>query len=236
MTEVEFNSLIVKVGYLETALRGWLVACFFIAGPRVRKSPVITPLFWWAAGIFLISVLELAFITAVNTYPDFFVPYLDRFNIHNTFFTSPLFYLTGILGLGIFFSRAIGGSTGKFVFVVSFTLAVAEILNSLFGEGFREAQKIGSAGMALFKIILCVLFFRKNFIKGVDKSLKDDALNLIVWGVFSISSLTILVLIFSNSLYSGFTILFYQISLGRMIIEMLGILLIGYGVRKFRIR
>ncbi len=236
MTEVELNSLIVKVGYLETILRGLLVACFFIAGTRVRKSPVMKPLFWWAAGIFLISVLELAFITAVNAYPDFFVPYLDRFNIHDTFFTSPLFYLTGILGLGIFFSRAIGGDTGKLVFIASLMLAIAEILNSLFGEGFREAQRIGSAGMALFTVILCVLFFRKSFIKGVDKSLKDDALTLIVWGIFSISSLTILVLLFSNSLYSDFTILFYQISLGRMIIEMLGILLISYGVRKFRAR
>jgi hypothetical protein len=83
--------------------------------------------------------------------------------------------------------------------------------------------------------VVSVLFFKQHFINKVGNSLSTDALNLIVWGFFCINTFSILILFFSDRLYNDLPSLFYQISMGRMGIEIFGLLLIAYGIRLFKV-
>lgn len=234
MTESEFGQLVIKIGYALLAARGAIAGVFLLRYGGVPDYAVLRPLFWYALFALVIAIFESSFIGLVNTFPDFFVPYLTRFEIDDTFFISPLYYLNELWFLGLFFSRIVKGQTGKLIRIVSVCLFFLEILNTLFGEGYKDAQKIGSFCLALYLIVVSILFFKQHFINKIGNSLSTDALNLIVWGFFCINTFSILILFFSDRLYNDLPSLFYQISMGRMAIEIFGLLLIAYGVRLFK--
>ncbi|TKT92771.1 hypothetical protein [Dyadobacter frigoris] len=234
MTESDFGHTIIKFGYILLAARGVILFAFLVRCSGKPVSRLLKPLFYWSIFAFVIALIEVSFISLVNSFPDFFVPYLDRFDIHDTFFTSPFYYLNEILFLGIFFSQIYGERAGKIILITSISLFALEILNSLFWEGYKDAQKIGSFSDSVFIIILSLLFFQRHFISKIKNPLSNDALNLVVWGFFSISTFSILILFFSDRLFDDFPTLFYQISIGRMIIETMGLMLIAYGVSIFK--
>lgn len=234
MTESEFGQWVIRVGYVLLAARGAIVAVFLWRYRGAPVNPILRPLFWYAVIALCIAIFESSFIDLVNAFPEFFVPYLTQFEIDDTFFISPFYFLNELWFLGLFFSRIIYGQTGKIVAQVAMLLFFLEILNTAAGEGYKDAQKIGSLSLSLFLIVVSVLFFNQHFINKVADSLSTDALNLIVWGFFCINSLTILILFFSDRLYNDLPSLFYQISMGRMAIEIFGLLLIAYGVKLFK--
>lgn len=234
MTESNFAHLIIKLGYILLAARGAILIAFLVRHFGKLHVSLLKPLFYWTLFAFFIALFEVSFIGLVNSFPDFFVPYLNKFEIDDTFFTSPFYFLNEILFLGLFFSRICGIKARKAILLFTISLFILEIFNSLFWEGYKDAQKIGSFCDSVFIIILSVIFFQRHFISKIKNPLSNDALNLIVWGFFSISTFSILILFFSDQLFNDFPTLFYQISIGRMIIEILGLLLIAYGVSIFK--
>jgi hypothetical protein len=235
MTESEFGQWVIKIGYLLLAARGAIVGVFLWRYAGVPDNRILKPLFWYAVIAFAIAVFESSFIGIVNTFPDFFVPYLTKFEIDDTFFISPLYYLNEFWFLGLFFSRIVHGREGRFIGIAAVCFFILEIVNTVFFEGYKDAQKIGSFCLALYLIVVSVLFFKQHFINKVGNSLSTDALNLIVWGFFCINTFSILILFFSDRLYNDLPSLFYQISMGRMAIEIFGLLLIAYGIRLFKV-
>lgn len=235
MTESEFGQWVIKIGYLLLAARGAIVCVFLLRYGGVPQSRILKPLFWYAVIALAIAAFESSFIGLVNTFPDFFVPYLTLFEIDDTFFISPLYYLNEFWFLGLFFSRIVQGREGRVIGIAAIVLFVLEIINTIFFEGYKDAQKIGSFCLALYLIVVSILFFKQHFINKIGNSLSTDALNLIVWGFFCINTFSILILFFSDRLYNDLPSLFYQISMGRMAIEIFGLLLIAYGVRLFKV-
>lgn len=234
MTEAIFAQLVIKLGYILLAARGAILIAFLVRHDCKFVSKILKPLFYWSLFAFIIALFEVSFISLVNSFPDFFVPYLNRFEIDDTFFISPFYFLNEVLFLGIFFSQICGERAKKIILITSISLFVLEVFNSLFWEGYKDAQKMGSFCDSVFIIILSLLFFQRHFISKIKNPLSSDALNLIIWGFFSISTFSILILFFSDRLFDDFPALFYQISIGRMIIEILGLMLIAFGVRIFK--
>ncbi len=233
--ETQLAFLVIKIGFIVLFARGIIVATFLWQIIGIPKNVVIRPLFWWAMIGFIIATFEVSFIELVNTFPSYFVPFLNHFNIGDTYFISPLYYLNEILFLGLFFANLLEGNGKSWITRITLLLFILELCNTIFWEGFHDPQKFGTFIMALYIIVLSLIFFKNNILKGVNRPLVNDAYNIIVWGLFGINSLSILIYFFSDSLFSDFPLIFYQLSIFRMLFESLCLLVVAVGVSKVKL-
>lgn len=194
----------------------------------IKKNGRLSYLITYASIAFLIAAFELSFVWIADNFTSFILPYLIKFNISNTFFTSPLYYLNEILFLGLSYSYALGDNYKKPIQISVMLLFIAEVVNTIFVEGYKEAQTFGSLGNSIFQIILSFLYI-KNFYSTKFGSTKDSLL-IISWAIFISSTLSIFVYFLTNYLFKNDTILYYKISIFRMIIESLCLLLMAYGI------
>ncbi|RDB04262.1 hypothetical protein [Runella aurantiaca] len=191
-------------------------------------------LFWYALIGFFISVFENSFIKLVNLFKAQVIPILQKLEIDDTFFISPFYYVNELLFLGLFYSRVLKDKTGEIVRYAAFVLAGLEILNTVFGEGYKDAQKMGSLLLSLNGIVLPLLFFRQYYTQKNNTSFTQKAYSWISWGILTPYIFSLLIYFLSDSLVTNYPILFYQLSIVRMSIDIIGILMMSYGVSLVR--
>lgn len=235
MTELEIYFLTARMGYILLTARGILL---FILRRRLfsfdTKSSFMM-LFWYALIAFAIAVFENSFLKIVIHFKTQIVPILQKLEIDDNFFISPFYYVNELLFLGLFYSRVLKNKTGEIVRYAAFVLAGLEILNTVFGEGYKDAQKMGSLLLSLNGIVLPLLFFRQYYTQKNNASFTQKAYTWISWGILVPYLFSLLVYFLSDTLYSNFRILFYQLSIVRMSIDIIGILMMAYGVSLVRV-
>ena len=234
MTEEEIYTLTVRFGYGLVIVRGILLLTLIIKLPYLTKPSPFTILFWYALIAFLINFFEASFIKIVHLFKTQIVPILQKLEIDDTFFISPFYYVNELLFLGLFYSRVLKDKTGEIVRYAAFVLAGLEILNTVFGEGYKDAQKIGSLLLSLNGIVLPLLFFRKYYPQQKNTSFIQKAYSWISWGILIPYIFSLLVYFLSDTLHTNFRILFYQLSIVRMSIDIIGILMMSYGISLVR--
>jgi len=234
MTEEEVYKLIVRLGYILLFARGILLFLLFAKRTNFTKQSAFNMLFWYAFIGFLISVFENSFIKIVTLFKTQIIPILQKLEIDDTFFISPFYYVNELLFLGLFYSRVLKDKTGELVRYAAFVLAGLEILNTVFGEGYKDAQKMGSLLLSLNGIVLPLLFFRQYYTQKHTTSFTQKAYSWISWGVLVPYIFSLLVYFLSDTLHTNFRILFYQLSIVRMSIDMIGILMMAYGISLVR--
>lgn len=234
MTETAYAQLVINLGYGLLAARGVLLFVLIRRLFPISSQQALYWLFWNSLGMFLIAVFELVFIYVINHYPSTW-PFLARLEIDDTFFISPFYFLNDFLFLNLFFSKIIDKKNGNWVQYVGFILVVFEIVNTLYFEGYKDAQSIGSFLIALNGIILSLLFFRQYFLSKFKMPLLRNGLVFIVGGIFFQYIFSILFYFFSDLLYNENIILYYQISTVRMVMDISALLLMAYGVAKVKI-
>lgn len=167
------------------------------------------------------------------------MPLLTRFKIGNTFFISPFYYVNELFFYGFAFSYALGGEYRKPIQIISLTLFVFEICNTVWGEGFRDAQTLGSMIVSFVNISFALLYFQNFYTKKINSNSRKDSFAIISWGILIPAVLSIFIYAFTKNLFETNEILYYQISIFRMIVESLSFLIIAYGIwiiRDARIR
>jgi hypothetical protein len=189
---------------------------------------------WYALIAFLINFFEAFFIRIVNLFKAQIVPILQRLEIDDTFFISPFYYVNELLFLGLFYSRVLKDRTGEIVRYAAFALAGLEILNTIFWEGYKDAQQIGSLLPSINGIVLPLLYFRQFYTQKIKVVATQKSYGFISWGILIPYIFSTLFYFLSNTLYSNYPILFYQLSIVRMSIDIIGILMMAYGVSLVR--
>lgn len=234
MSELEIYKLTVLLGYILLFAR-FVLILVIIRGRHyfIIQSP-FKVLYWYAIFAFIINIFEVSFVNIVNLFKNQLIPILQKLEIDDTFFISPFYYVNELLFLGLFYSRVLKDKTGEIVRYVAFALAGLEILNTVFGEGYKDAQKIGSLLLSLNGIVLPLLFFRQYYTQKNDTSFTQKAYTWISWGVLVPYIFSLLIYFLSDSLVTNYPILFYQLSIVRMSIDMIGILMMAYGVSLVR--
>lgn len=228
------GKVVVNIGYLLLFIRFLIVLICLFNMRWVLKSKAHRFIFFYSLLAFSIALFELIFIYVANHYTNQIMPYLERYEIDDTFFISPFYYLNEIIFCGLAFSYAIGGRFQKPIQIITVLLAVLEIGNTIWGEGYKDAQSFGSLGLALFLIGLSLLYL-KNFytLKINTKSIKDSFF-VISWGLLIPSMLSLLIYTFTKSLFDSDTVLYYQISIFRMTVEGFCLILVAYGISLLR--
>jgi hypothetical protein len=230
MNEKEYYNLVMIFGYFLIAARGMLFITLLRKFFVTASYSAYRMLFWYSFFALIIAIFEVSFIHLVNTYKEFFMPILTKFEIGNTFFISPLYWLNELIFVGLFFSKLLSFKREKIVRIVAFTLFIIEILNTIFVESYKDSQPIGSILAPLFEVILAILLIQENFNKKINSKLRKDTAQIIAWSFLMMNTFSILIYFFSDKLFKNYRVLYYQISLSRMLVESFCILLIAYAV------
>lgn len=193
-------------------------------------------LFFYAIVNFSIALFEMIFIYVAKNHTAQILPLLQKFEIDDTFFISPFYYLSEILFYGLAFSYAIGGKWQKILIPVTILLFVLEICNTIWGEGYKDAQTIGSFIFSSFNIFLTLIFVRNFYVNRIKANGLKDSLFVIAWSILIPSCLSILIYLLSKNLFQTDTLLYYEISLFRMLTESICLLLFAYGVSLIKSR
>ncbi len=228
------RELAIISGYLLLVARGVLLFILIKRLSHLNKPSSFSVLFWYALIALLIAIFEVSFVGIATHFQAQIVPILQKLEIDDTFFISPFYYVNELLFLGLFYSRVLKGKTGEIVRYAAFVLAGLEILNTVFGEGYKDAQKIGSLLLSLNGIVLPLLFFRQYYTQKNNTSFTQKAYSWISWGILIPYIFSLLVYFLSDTLHTNFRILFYQLSIVRMSIDIIGILMMSYGVSLVR--
>lgn len=230
MTSLGYGFLVIQIGYFLILARLIIFLSFL---PNLRwafKQKAYRFLFMYALIALSIAVFESTFIYVCNHYTSSIMPLLTRFNIGDTFFISPLYYLNELFFFGFAFSFALGGEYRKPIQIISLTLFAFEICNTVWGEGFRDAQTAGSMIVSFSNISLSLLYLQNFYTKKLNSNSRKDSFAIISWGILIPSVLSIFIYAFTKNLFETNEILYYQISIFRMIVESLCFIIIAFGV------
>lgn len=227
MTEREYGYLVINVGVFLLFSRGILLLIFLIKPSIYLQNSTYKPLFWYSLIAFLIAFLENIIIYLANQRTEFILLLLKKLDISNTFFTSPFFYINELIFISVYFSKIL--RINKFLFWGVF-LACIELLNTILYEGYKDAQTYGSLIVSFWNIFLSGLYFSKESKEVFKRNIfKSPALYFSI-GLFISNSLSIFIYFITKALFKDNTILFYKISIFRMIVEALCFLAMGYGI------
>lgn len=231
MTENELSLLVVNIGYCLLLARTILLFSFLVKPFTYLKNRYTKPLFWYALIATLIAFLELLVIYLANLKPSPIIPLLQKLGIENTFFTSPLYYINEIIFITAYFSRLLNK---EIIFKIGLIISGFEILNTLFFEGYNDGQPYGSIIYIIFEIILGYWFIRNCYLNNRKKNLLKDTYFIISLSIIIPYSITIFFYFISKYLFQDDTILYFKLSIIRMMIEIIGLLGIAYSVLKFK--
>lgn len=229
MSEIDFNYLVIKIGYILLFARFSILISLIIKYRWVIKSRTHRYLFFYGIIAFLIAVTEHAFIFLANNYTDVILPFLTKYEIDDTFFISPFYFLNEIVFLGLAFSNAIGEKLKKYVLQLVFILAILEILNTLFFERYKDAQTIGSICTSLFLIVMSLIYV-SIFSRKSPKSTLKDSFFIISISILVLNLISIIIFVFTKGLFENNTKLYYQISILRMFIDIICMFTLAYGI------
>ncbi len=151
--ENQYNNLLTQFGQLTIATMLLPVVVALLRYRQLNKPALV--FFWYLLSVIGVSLIEQAFIWAVNTYTSFWLPYLTRWKIGDTHFLGILAYLTNFLFLGWFYSLIIQPTrVAKGAFRVSIALALVALIDYIWITGYAAPGVLTPTLNGLFTIIL----------------------------------------------------------------------------------
>ncbi len=230
MTSIELYRISLYLGYSLLMARSVLLLTFIYNGKSVLRSKPHKLLLIYSIIAVITAVFEAFFVFLVNQFKEFFIPILKKLEISDTFFISPFYFLDEFLFVGLAFAFAVKAQLKKILISVSLVCFFAEIINTIWLEGYKNSQTFGSLGLSLFNIFISLLYL-KEFLKTKNQknSLKDSffiiSISILIPYTFSV-----LLYVTTKSLFEENYILFQKLQFFRISLEGLCLLLMAYGV------
>ena len=178
----------------------------------------------------LINFIEIGFIWATGAYTEVLLPYLEYWEIRNTFFLQILDYIKNFLFLGLFFSLVIPLDSIKIYFLrLGQILTIIALINYFFFVGYKEQGILNPSMNAIFIVIIPLIYMWKSQRISLRIPLKKNPYLWISLGLI-IPNLLNLFLFFSGDYLSKLDfILFIKFSLLKNCFIVLGQILIAIG-------
>ncbi|MBX2951310.1 MAG: hypothetical protein KF870_02320 [Leadbetterella sp.] len=194
----------------------WLgkVASFF------SVIPLILALFKYKAFLRKPNVFLLAYFLAgalLNWGTSWFVdfatknyekarPFLEKFEISNTFFVDPLYFLKNFILLGAYTYYLVDNKALKRnILILSVTGILFTVMNSLYGETYKEYQSWGSVADNLYKVFIGSVLIRYIFYTRLDKPLLRIPQTYFATAILLVALVAGLIDFLSNEMFSDHT-------------------------------
>ena len=113
-------------------------------------------------------------------------------------------------------------------------LTLLGISNIIWGEGYKDAQTIGSLSASVFLAIIAIAYIRVLYTIRINSTSSRDSFLYISWGILLSALLSLMVYLFTRPMLDTDTLLYYGVSIFRMFLDALCFLLIAYGINLVR--
>lgn len=184
--------------------------------------------FYYILATLLINLLEHGFIwgTRLSTYYHVFKPFLEYWQISNTFFLNILYYLKNTIFLGWFFIELIPPISKQLKILVFFTI-IFEIIIYLFVDGYQNYGNVNPPFDALFCFALPFLYlwylYRSPFLTRI--TLYKNSFFWISLGLIMENLTGILYFFVADKVYDTDFILYSTLSIGKNVVLFIAIIL-----------
>ncbi len=176
-----------------------------------------------------VNLFEQALIWSINTYTDFFLPYLEYWEISNTFFLNILYYLKNLLLLGWFYSLVFPVKPfNSIILYASYILATAAII-SYFIEGYQNMGVVNPAIDTVFIILLPLIYLWVSRKSSLRIPLKKNPYFWISLGLLVPNSLGLFLFFSGDYIHAKNYILYCQLFSVKNVFEIIGQVFISLG-------
>ncbi len=179
---------------------------------------------------FCINLFMQLFIWTIGHYRPFFVPYMDKWDIHDTNFISILSYLNNFALLGAYYVIVIKSERlSKSIKWLSIALFIAALINYLFIEGFRVYSFFNATASALYCFIIPLLHFWFVFKTDTDVPIYRNSYFWLGLGLIIPNVIGLFLHFTGNKLYATDVVMYFKLSIVKYYFVMLAQVLIAIG-------
>lgn len=199
---------------LEVLLLLGKVASFFSLIPMVlalfkykafRTRPNIFLLAYFMVGV-LLNWGTLWFVEYATENYEKIKPLLDKYDIGNTFFVDPLYFLKNFIFLGLYTYFLVDNKPLKRnILILSAGCILFTVFNSLYGETYKEYQSWGSVADNLYKIFIGVVLVRYIFYTNLNKSILRIPQTYFAVAILLTATIAGLIDFLSNEMFSDYS-------------------------------
>lgn len=178
----------------------------------------------------LIGLLLHVFVWITAHYTSIVLPYLNKWNIHDTNFIGILAHLNHFGILGLYFTSVITDRVlSKILKRISIILFFVAIINYLFIDGFRAYGVFNPTASAIFCFALPLIHFWFLFREDTKVPLNKNPYFWIALGLLIPNIIGLFLHFAGAKIQKTDFILFCQISIGKCIFSIIGHILIAIG-------
>jgi hypothetical protein len=179
---------------------------------------------------FSVSLFMQLFIWTVGHYRPYFVPYMDKWNIHDTMFIGIFAYLSNFALLGAFYIVVF--KSAKISIAVkwlSIILFCAALINYLFIEGIRVYSLFNATASALYCFIIPLLHFWFVFKTDTQVVIKHNSYFWLGLGLIIPNLIGLFLHFTGNKLNETDVVLYFKLSIAKYYFVMLSQIFIAIG-------
>lgn len=194
--------------------------------------------FFYCICTLLTNIFEQVLVYLIDHNTDFFLPYLNYWEIDNTFFLAILYYLKDFLIIGWFFSLILPfGSSNKYILWISWLLAFASFFNYCFIEGYKVYGVFNPTADAFFMIILPLVYLWFSQKQSLRIPLRKNPYFWICIGLVVPNLFTLFLYFTGSAIYEKDFVLYAKLYSIKNLFEIISQFLISYGfINSYNIR
>jgi hypothetical protein len=179
---------------------------------------------------FIISILTQSIIWIIKTNKDVFIPILNFLDIHNMNFISILAHLSNFSILGWYFSVVIiNKKTSQIIISISILLFVTSLLNYFFVQGYKDHNVFNSTSSNIFCFILPSIHLWFLYLIDSKVQLYKNPYFWVSFGLIIPNLFGLLTSIISKKLHDTDLVLYYQVDIVYILLQIIGYFFISKG-------
>ena len=210
---------------------GAMVVPVFVAlWYRKNWNRPLTIAFLYCLATFGVNLIEQVFIWASDNYTELMVPYLQYWEIDNTFFLTILYYVKNFLLLGLFYSLIVQNKfLSQIIRNAGYLLALSATINHFFIEGYKAFGVFNPAIDAIFMFFLPLVYLWESQRSSLRIPLKKNPYLWFSLGIIVPNLVNLFLYLTGDYLYGSDVVLYSQLFSLKNGFEIIGQALISIG-------
>ncbi len=151
-----YNDLLTKAGQFMTVFMGFMLIISFLKFRHFNKP--VWVFFGYLVATISSNLIEQAFIWSVNTHTQFWMPFLNRFDISDTHFLQILSTLKNFLLIGWFYSLLLDKKSGNYLWYLSVGLSIFCIIDYVWITGYKAPGVIMPTIVGFFVVLVPMIY------------------------------------------------------------------------------
>jgi len=172
-----------------------------------------------------------AFVEYTATNYDEIKDFLTKWEIDDTFFVDPLYFFKNFIFLGLFTYFSVTSQKSKRAIAVFSALGIIfTIVNSIWGETYKEYQSVGSSVDNVYKIFAGGVILNWIFNSDLNKRLWKISYYWFAMAIIVIGAIAGLIDFLSNYMFKETSVIFFQVHIVKNFMMIIAFIMFTVGI------